>query len=69
MNQGDISFGGFLLDVGHRQLRCGEAMQRFKVSKSAFDVAWIRAIEKTGNRHWYDPLPRSRRKTTRMLLA
>jgi len=42
----------------------GEAMQRFKVSKSAFDVAWIRAIEKTGNRHWYDPLPRSRRKTT-----
>ncbi len=32
------------------------------VSKSAFDFAWISAIEKTGNRHWYEPLPRSRRK-------
>jgi hypothetical protein len=46
-----------------------EAIERFRVSKSAFDVAWIWAIEETGNRHWYEPLPRSRRKTTRTLLA
>ena len=42
-----------------------EAIERFTVSKSAFDFAWIWAIEETGNRHWYEPLPRSRRKTTR----
>jgi hypothetical protein len=46
-----------------------EAIERFKVSKSAFDVAWIWAIEETGNRHWYEPLPRSRRKITRTLLS
>ena len=28
-----------------------EAIGRFKVSKSAFDFAWISAIEKTENRH------------------
>jgi hypothetical protein len=42
-----------------------EAMERFKVSKNAFDFAWIWVIEETGNRHWYEPLPQSRRKTTR----
>ena len=31
-----------------------EAIERFAVSKSAFDFAWIWAIEETGNRHWYD---------------
>ena len=46
-----------------------EAMKRLKVSKSAFDVAWTWAIEKTGNRHWYEPLPKSRKKTARTLLA
>ena len=46
-----------------------EAIERLKVSKSAFDFAWIWAIEETGNRHWYEPLPRSRRKTTGTLLA
>ena len=46
-----------------------EAMKRLKVSKSAFDAAWILAIKKTGNRHWYEPLPRSQRKTARTLLA
>jgi hypothetical protein len=46
-----------------------EAIERFKVSKSAFDCAWIWAIEETGNRHWYEPLPRSRRKATRTLLS
>ena len=46
-----------------------EAIGRFKVSKSAFDFAWISAIEKTGNRHWYEPLPKSRKKTARTLLA
>ena len=45
-----------------------EAIERFAVSKSAFDFAWIWAIEETGNRHWYEPLPRSRRTTTRTLL-
>jgi hypothetical protein len=46
-----------------------EAIERFKVSKNAFDFAWIDAIEKTGNHHWYEPLPRSRRKASRTLLA
>jgi hypothetical protein len=46
-----------------------EAMKRFKVSKKAFDEAWILAIEQTGNRHWYTPLPKSQRKTARTLLA
>lgn len=46
-----------------------EAIKRFKVSKSAFDVAWIWAIEKTGNRHWYEPLPKSRKKPARTLLT
>ena len=45
-----------------------EAVERFAVSKSAFDFAWIWAIEETGNRRWYEPLPRSRRTTTRTLL-
>jgi hypothetical protein len=42
-----------------------EAIERFAISKSAFDFAWIWAIEETGNRHWYDPLPRSRRNLQR----
>jgi hypothetical protein len=46
-----------------------ETIERFGVSKSAFDVAWTWAIEETGNRHWYEPLPRSRRKTGRTLLV
>ena len=41
-----------------------ETIERFGVSKSTFDFAWIWAIEETGNRHCYDPLPRSRRKAT-----
>lgn len=39
-----------------------EAMERFKVSKSAFDFGWTWAIEQTGNHHWYDPLPRKPKK-------
>jgi hypothetical protein len=46
-----------------------EAMKRFKVSKKAFDEAWIITIERTGNRHWYEPLPKSRKKAARTLLA
>jgi hypothetical protein len=46
-----------------------EAVERFKVSKNAFDFAWIDAIEKTGNPHWYEPLPRSRKRKSRTLLS
>jgi hypothetical protein len=46
-----------------------EAIKRFKISKKAFDGAWIQAIEKTGNRHWYEPLPKSQKKAARTLLA
>jgi hypothetical protein len=46
-----------------------EAIERFKVSKNAFDFAWIWAIEETGNHHWYEPLPRSRKKISRTLLV
>ena len=43
---------------------CAEAMMRFKVSKSSFDAAWIGAIEQTGNTHWYDPLPKTKKTGT-----
>jgi hypothetical protein len=43
-----------------------EAMKRFKVSKKAFDGAWILAIEKTGNRHWLSRC-RSRKRRQRGL--
>jgi hypothetical protein len=46
-----------------------EATQRFKVSKDGFEAAWILAIEEMGNRHWYEPLPKSRKKATKMPLA
>jgi hypothetical protein len=46
-----------------------EAIERFKVSKQSFNVAWTWAIEKTGNRHWYDPLAPSRKTTGRTLLS
>jgi hypothetical protein len=46
-----------------------EAIERFKVSKGVFDAAWIRVIEETGNQHWYEPLPRSRKKTSKTLIA
>lgn len=46
-----------------------EAIERFKVSKSAFNAAWIMAIEQTGNRHWYEPLSSSRKTTVKTLLT
>ncbi len=33
-------------------------MSELKVSKSAFDFAWIKAIEDTGRYDWYEPLRR-----------
>jgi hypothetical protein len=46
-----------------------EAIERFKVSKQSFDFAWTWAIEQSGNRHWYDPLPKSRKRTGKTLLS
>jgi hypothetical protein len=34
------------------------AMRELKVSKNAFDFAWIAAIEDTGRHDWYEPLRR-----------
>ena len=34
------------------------AMRELKVSKNAFDFAWIDAIELTGRDDWYEPLRR-----------
>jgi len=34
------------------------AIEKFGVSQNAFDGGWIMAIEESGNRHWYDSLPR-----------
>ena len=42
-----------------------EAMEHFKVSNKAFDYAWTSAIEQTGNRHWYESLSQSRKKTAK----
>jgi hypothetical protein len=46
-----------------------EAIERFKISKQSFDVAWTWAIEETGNRHWYDPLPKSRKRAGKTWLS
>lgn len=32
------------------------AMRELNVSKNAFDLGWIAAIEDTGRRDWYEPL-------------
>jgi len=32
------------------------AMRELKVSKNAFDVAWVVAIEDAGRHDWYEPL-------------
>ena len=34
------------------------AMRELKVSKNAFDFAWIDAIERAGRHDWYEPLRR-----------
>jgi predicted RNA-binding protein associated with RNAse of E/G family len=34
------------------------AMRERKVSKNAFDFAWIDAIERAGQHDWYEPLRR-----------
>jgi TolB-like protein len=46
MNQGDISFGGFLLDVGHRQLRCGEVP--IQIGRLPMDILCVLAEAKGG---------------------
>jgi len=37
------------------------AMEKFGVSQKSFDGGWILAIEESGNRSWYDPLPRGKK--------
>ena len=32
------------------------AMHELKVSKNAFNFAWMAAIEETGRHDWYEPL-------------
>ena len=34
------------------------AMRELKVSKNAFDLGWMAAIEDTGRHDWYEPLRR-----------
>ena len=36
----------------------GAAVRELKVSKNAFNVGWIMAIEDTGRHDWYEPLRR-----------
>jgi hypothetical protein len=36
------------------------AMIELGISQSAFDHAWVWAIEDTGRQDWYDPKPRRR---------
>jgi hypothetical protein len=64
-----LHHGGIFGENSHERrssLRSNEALQSIQ---KAFDEAWILAIEQTGNRHWYTPLPKSQRKTARTLLA
>jgi hypothetical protein len=44
-----------------------EAIERFKISKSAFERAWTSAIEETGNHNWSKPLPPPRKMTKKLL--
>jgi len=37
------------------------AVRELNVSKNSFDYGWIDAIEETGRRDWYQPLPRRSR--------
>ncbi len=37
------------------------ALRELHVSKNSFDFGWIDAIEMTGRRDWYEPLPRRKR--------
>ena len=46
MDLDDISFGGFLLDVGHRQLRCGEVP--IQIGSRAMDILCVLAEAKGG---------------------
>ena len=39
------------------------AIRELAVSKSSFDFAWIDAIERTGQRQWYEPLRRRLRRS------
>jgi len=39
-----------------------EAIRRWGVSKTSFDMGWIFAIEDSGNQHWYDPSPRGKKR-------
>jgi hypothetical protein len=39
------------------ELRCA-AMRELKVSKNAFDFAWMAAIEDAGRHDWYEQLRR-----------
>jgi len=39
------------------------AIRDLGVSKSSFDFAWIDAIERTGQRQWYEPLRRRLRRS------
>jgi hypothetical protein len=37
------------------------AMEKFGVSRNSFDAGWNVAIMSSGNEHWWDPLPRSKK--------
>jgi len=39
------------------------AIKRFGVSKSSFDRGWNMAIIKSGNEHWWEPMPRRNAKS------
>src|SRR5271169_132638 len=38
-----------------------EAIERFKISKGAFERAWTSAITETGNHHWSKPISRAKK--------
>lgn len=40
---------------------CAIAVAEFGVSKNAFNAGWDLAIFRSGNEHWWEPLPRTAR--------
>ena len=39
------------------------ALKKFNISKASFDHGWNMAIMKSGNEHWWEPLPRRNAKS------
>jgi hypothetical protein len=54
-------FAGLDVSVKETSICIVDDTGELNVSKNSFDFGWNDAIEKTGRRDWYEPLPRRSR--------